>query len=188
MNSLCKWSNVGLLSLAMLVVSSCATAPRTQEQVMSDLKSSNPSVVLNALEDVEDKIPEKPNDLSSIQTLLTDSNAKVRRKAARVLGGMQADVTEKDIKNISALLKSDDPAEVIDGLKSLRGLKAATAVPDITPMLKHPHPNVKRDACRTLAILGDKSVIPAIEPLLESPKASVRKDAQDAIDALRKKS
>jgi len=76
----------------------------------------------------------------------------------------------------------------MDGLISLRGLKAESTVPDILPLLNHKHPNVIRDACRTLAVLGNKDLIPQIEPLLNHPEAAVKKDAQDAIYKLRQKS
>ena len=52
--------------------------------------------------------------LPTIKKLLTDSRVKVRRKAARVLGAVHAEVDQDDVKNICALLKSSDPEEVTD--------------------------------------------------------------------------
>ena len=109
----------------------------------------------------------------------------MRRKAARVLGVVHAEVSETDLKAIFAMLKAQDPQEVIDALKSLRGLKAPGAVAEILPLLKSSNANVMRDACRTLAVLGTKDNIPAIEALLSNPQPAVKKDAQDAIFQLR---
>jgi HEAT repeat protein len=123
-----------------------------------------------------------------IVTFGRNTFSKVRRKAARVLGILHADVDQTDLKNICALLEASDPAEVMDGLKALRGLKASETVPQILPLLKHSNTGVLRDACRTLAVLGNKDVIPSIEPLLKHSHAAVKKDAQDAIFLLQSKS
>ena len=125
--------------------------------------------------------------MPAMKKLLSDSRAPVRRKAARVLGVLHAEVSEADLKAITAMLKASDPQEIIDALKSLRGLKAAQTVPEILPLLKHSTPNVIRDACRTLAVHGTKDNIPAIEPLLNHPVAAVKADAQDAIFKLKNK-
>jgi HEAT repeat protein len=145
--------------------------------------------VTAALQKLEKQYPTSTKAIPAIKKLLADSRPEVRRKSARVLGVLHAEVSETEVKQICGLLKGSQPAEVIDGLKSLRGLKSAnSAIPEILPLLKHQHPNVIRDACRTLAVLGNKDLVPSIEPLLNHPNAAVKKDAQDAIFALRAKS
>ncbi len=119
---------------------------------------------------------------------MTDPRQKVRRKAARVLGVLHADVDEQNMKDICLMLKASDPREQMDALISLRGLKAQSTIPEILPLLKSPAPNVIRDACRTLAVLGNKDLIPSIEPLLTHSDKRVQTDAQDAIYKLKAKS
>jgi HEAT repeat protein len=163
---------------------------KTEDELIAELASANADKVAMAMQQLEKAYPTSTKAHPQIKKLLTDERPKVRRKAARVLGALHAEVSDADIKAICALLKSADPDEAIDGLKALRGLKAPQAVAQITPLLKETgrHANVIRDACRTLAVLGDKSTIPQIEPLLNNPNAAIRKDAQDAIFALKSKS
>ena len=161
--------------------------PKTEDQLIQALGSADAGTVVFALGKLEDLVPASTKSFPKMKGLLTDPRARVRRKAARVLGVLHADVDENNIKAICALLKSSDVGEVTDGLKSLRGLKASQAVPEITPFLKHSNPNLMRDACRTLAVLGNKELIPSIEPLLKHKNPEVQKDAQAAITALRSK-
>ena len=159
----------------------------TQDQYIADLGSPQEKVVIAALQGIEKNFPASVAAQAKIKPLLADSRIAVKRKAARVLGVVGADVSDADLKNIVTLLDSSDKPTIIDGLKSLRGLKAAGTVPKIVPLLKNPDANVKRDACRTLAVLADKSVIPSIEPLLQDKDKGVVKDASDAIAVLKAK-
>lgn len=163
-------------------------ADKTEDQLIAELSGKNEDKVTAAMLQLEKKFPSGTKAIPAIKGLLTDSRSKVRRKAARVLGVLHVDVTDVDLKAITELFKGADPREVMDGLISLRGLKAQSTVPQILPLLKHTTPNVVRDACRTLAVLGGKDVIPSIEPLLTHPDAKVQKDAKDAIFALKAKS
>ena len=131
--------------------------------------------------------PNSAKALPKLKKALTDPRAKVHRKAARVLGVWHAEVSSDNLKAITAMFKASDSREVIDGLISLRGLKAQSTIPEILPLLKSTTPNIVRDACRTLAVLGDKSLIPSIEPLLQDANAGVKKDAADAIFTLKNK-
>jgi HEAT repeat protein len=198
MNTMCNRKIVGALALilisAALPVLGDSPAPPAQpkmdkgeEQVIANLSSPNESKVIDALKDIENKYSKSTNAFPKMRELLADTRENVRRKSARVLGILHADVTEADIQNIAMLLKSPEPRVIIDGLKALRGLKAPSAVPEIVPLLKFPQSNVKRDACRTLAVLANKDVIPQIEPLLNDPEKDVKIDAQAAIDTLQKK-
>src|SRR5205085_1866736 len=144
--------------------------------------------VTEALLKLEKKYPTSTKAFPTIKNLLKDKRQKVRRKAARVLGVLHADVDQENIKDIMALLNGSDPREVMDGLISLRGLKVEGVVPELVPLLKHSHPNVVRDTCRTLAVLGNKDTIPLLEPLLNNPDPKIKQDAQDAIFKLRAKS
>ena len=162
--------------------------PKTEVQLIQALGSKDSATVVFALGKLEDGFPSSTNAFPKMKELLTDPREKVRRKAARVLGVLHAEVDENNIKAIAALLKSSDNGEVTDGLKALRGLKAPQAVPEITPLLKHSNEHLIRDACRTLAVLGNKDLIPSIEPLLKHKDPEVKKDAHNAITALRSKS
>jgi len=162
--------------------------PKTEDQLIAEMDSPSADKVASAMLAIEKEYPTSTKAFPKMKVLLKDNRPKVRRKAARVLGVLHADVDKENLKDIVALTKSADPDEVIDGLKALRGLRAPETVPDIKTCLNSTTPNVIRDACRTLAVLGSKSDIPAIEPLLHHKEASVRKDAQDAIFALQNKS
>jgi HEAT repeat protein len=186
-----KHTRKQIYTLAWLVLLSIpatlATAHRTEDEILKDLREPNSMIVVAALSRLEDDYPNSPKSIAAIKGLLNDSRPRVRRKAARVLGVIAAEVNQNEINLICGLLKSSDPNEVQDGLKSLRGVRATSAVPEILRVLKHKDENVLRDACRTLAVLGNKETIPAIEPLLNHPLPAVRKDAAVAIAALRDK-
>ncbi len=183
---------LGLVGASLLALFATASpllaAPRSEDLLIADLASPNPAKVTGALLQLEKQYPTSTKAFPTIKKLLTDNREKVRRKAARVLGALHADVDPTDIKAIIALLKGTSAEEITDGLKALRGLNAPEAVPEITPFLKHPNTHLIRDACRTLAVLGNKDLIPSIEPLLQHREPAVQKDALDAITALRSKS
>lgn len=174
--------------VAFAVTPAFAAKEKTEDELIADLASPKEDVVASTMLKLEKQFPTSPKTIAAIKKYLGDNRPKVRRKAARVLGVVHADVTSAEIKTICALLKATDPREVMDGLISLRGLKAAEALPEITPLLNDKTPNVVRDACRTIAVLGDKSHIPLIEPLLNHADAKVKKDAADALFALKAKS
>ena len=189
MRIMCKRSFVWALSLALLAVASPVLArEKTEDELIADLASPNESKVTDALLKLEKQYPTSTKAFPKMKELLKDPRQKVRRKAARVMGVLHADVNQENLTDILALTKGSDPREIMDGLISLRGLKAESTVPELVPFLKHSHPNVIRDTCRTLAVLGNKDLIPQIEPLLNHPEAAVKKDAQDAIFKLRQKS
>jgi HEAT repeat protein len=178
-----------MLVLAALAWSLPAMAATlSEDELIAQLSASDEGKVINALQKIEKEYPTGTKAIPAMKKLLSDDRIKVKRKAARVIGVIHADVTKDEIASICTLLKSSDADAVTDGLKALRGLKAPSAVPDLLPVLQNPKPNLVRDACRTLAVLGDKSVIPSIEPLLNSPNKAVVTDAQDAIFALKSKS
>jgi len=188
MKTICKRSFIGMLAVALFALASpVSAAEKTEDQLIADLDSPRAEVVTAAMLKLEKNHPTSTKAFPKLKSLLTDARQPVRRKAARVLGVLHADVNDTDIKAITAMLKAADVQEVMDALKSLRGLKAPQTVPDILPLLKSSTPNVIRDACRTLAVLGNKDTIPSLEALLNHPNAAVKKDAQDAIFALKNK-
>lgn len=156
----------------------------TEDALIADLASAKPKTVISALQDLEKNYPNSPASLPKVKALLADSRPEIRTKAARVLGATHAEVSAEDLNNIAALLTATDKTEVMQGLKSLRGLKAQSVIPKILPLLTNADNNIKRDACRTLAAIADKSVIKDIEPLLKDADKAVVKDAQAAIAAL----
>lgn len=158
-----------------------------EARVLADMASDDPRKVLNALDALEEKPNLGTNVIAAARKLLPDPRPSVRKKAARVLGVIHAQVDQDDIKAICRMLKSYDQAEVDDALRSLRGLSAPETIPEITPFLKDAHKLLVRDACRTLAVLGNKDLIPLIEPLLKHADADVRTDAKSAITALQAK-
>lgn len=162
-------------------------APKTEDQLLTDLDSPKEKVVYAALQDLEKQYPTSAAGLAKIKTLLTDPRPLVHEKAARVLGALHAEVSDSELNSIAAMLDSANKKEVMEGLKALRGLKAQSTVPKIVGLLKNPDANVKRDACRTLAVIADKSVVPSIQPLLTDPDKGVVKDANDAIFTLNAK-
>lgn len=189
MKNVCRSIFAAGLGLSVLATASplFAKPPKTEDQLIQELSSSNPKIVYEALQNLEKEYPTSTKGLPLVKKLVTDPRPTVRIKAARVLGALHADVSETDLRNITALLRAVDPKEKEEGLKALRGLKAQSTVPDILLLLKDGDPFVVRDACRTLAVLGDKSLIPSIEPLLTNPDPKVQKDAQDAIFQLKAK-
>lgn len=188
MNTTGRLSFVWMLILALVALAApLRAAAASEDKLIADLDSSIPTTVTAALQKLEKEYPTSTKAFPKIKQLLSDKREKVRRKAARVLGVLHAEVSTDDLKAITAMLKATDPQEVIDGLKSLRGLKAAGVLPEVLPLLKHSTPNVVRDACRTVAVFGTKENIPALEPLLNHPVAAVKSDAQDAIFQLKAK-
>jgi HEAT repeat protein len=159
---------------------------KSEDELFADLASPKPGVVVRALQNLEKNYPTDVNAQVKIRALLSDQRSPVKRKAARVLGAINADVSDADLKNIATLLTGNKD-EMEDGLKALRGLKAQSTIPQIIPLLQNPDNNIKRDACRTLAVLGDHSLVPTIQPLLNFPDLAVQKDAADAISILKEK-
>jgi HEAT repeat protein len=188
MKKICARSLVGACMLALFTIGApVQAAEKTEDQLIADLDSPRAEVVTAAMLKLEKNHPTSTKAFPKMKALLTDARQPVRRKAARVLGILHADLNDSEVKAITAMLKAPDVQEVMDALKSLRGLKAPQTVPDIVPLLKDKTPNVVRDACRTLAVLGNKDTIPSVEPLLNHPNAAVKKDAQDTIFALKNK-
>jgi len=188
MNTIWQRNLVWVFTLAALALAApLLSAATPEEKLIKDLQSKNASTVTSALQKLEKEYPTSTNAFPAMKQLLTDPRETVRRKAARVLGVLHAEVSDADLKAIAAMLKASAPNEIIDALKALRGLKAAPIVPEIVPLLQHSSPNVIRDACRTLAVLGGKDLIPSIEPLLNHKVPAVKADAQDAIFQLKAK-
>jgi HEAT repeat protein len=192
MSKLYRRSFIGMLILAVFGLTLAplllqARPPKSEDELIADLASPKDNVVISALQNIERSYPTTTKALPAMKKLLADPRDKVKRKDARVLGVIHADVDSTDIENICELLKSSDKRAIMDGLIALRGLKAQSAIPQIIPLLDNPDSNVKRDSMRTLAVLGDSSLIPKIKPFLTYPDLAVQKDAADAIAILKEK-
>ncbi len=185
-NFILKTALALILALAACALPASA-AEKSEAAAIAALSDKNGDKVAAAMQEIEKKFSTSTEGIAKIKSMLGDERVKVRRKAARVIGTLHSDVTEAELKSIAALLKGSTPEEVIDGLKSLRGLKSQPVIPEIKALLSHSTPNVVRDACRTLSEIGGKDLIPAIEPLLNHANAAVKKDAQDAIFKLKNK-
>lgn len=176
-----------LLFAAISFSFSALASKKTEEEWIAQLSSTDEGKVTGALQGLEKEYPDSPTARAKIISMLKDPREKVQRKAARVLGAIHAKVDAKVLAEITPLLKSPNKEAVLDGLKALRGLDAASTVPQILPLLASPDENIKRDACRTLAEIGSPSVISKIEPLLNDPNKKVQEDARAAIDKLKLK-
>jgi HEAT repeat protein len=189
MNFLTKRSFLVALTTVLLALTTSVSAAKekTEDQLIAELASPKEKVVVAAMLKLERQFPTSPRTTAEIKKYLGDNRSAVRRKAARVLGVLHAEVTAAELEKICALLKATDHREVMDGLIALRGLKAKAVLPQITPLLQHETPNVIRDACRTIAVLGNKEHVPLLEPLLNHANAAVKKDANSAIFTLNNK-
>lgn len=192
MNKLSQRSFIGailltLFALTLAPFSLQAKQPKSEDELIADLASPKDGVVADALQKLEKDYPNSPKSVPEIKKLLGDPRPKVARKAARVLGAVNADVSQADLDKICELLKSTDKSTIIDGLKALRGLKSKSVIPQMLPLLKNTDKNVIRDTIRTLAVVGDKSLIPDIKPFMDYPDLAVQKDAADAIGILKEK-
>ncbi len=193
MKNLTKRSFLVALALGVLALTTFTSgaAPKkgmTEDELIAELAGPNDEKVADAMLQLERQFPTSTKAIPTMKKLLTDPRAKVRRKAARVLGVLHAEVNATDIKAVVALLKATEPHEVMDGLIALRGLKATEALPEIVPLLHHTHLLVIGDACRTVGVLGTKDNIKDLEPLLQHADKKVQKEAQDAIYVLKAKS
>ena len=180
------------LSMALLFAAISLSLPafaskKTEEEWIAQLSSTDEGKVTGALQGLEKEYPDSPTARAKIISMLRDPREKVQRKAARVLGAIHAKVDAKVLAEITPLLKSTNKDAVIDGLKALRGLDAASAVPQILPLLSSADENIKRDACRTLAEIAGPSAVSKIEPLLDDPNKKVQEDARAAIEKLKLK-
>jgi hypothetical protein len=183
-----------LLAILALMVNPLPAAPRkTEEQLMQMLQSPDTRNVIDALDRLPKWYPESTNALPVIKGMLERSpNRILQRRAARALGEYHAELGADEIRVISGFLRSQDPNEVMDGLKTLRELKlkkdeAGRVVEAILPLLQDKDDHIVRDSCRTLAVHGNQDTIKSIEPLLKRLRLDVKKDAQDAINRLRAK-
>jgi len=183
----CFIAALALGVLAFTTVSVQAAKQKTEEELIAALASPKEKEVVKTLQLMEEQHPTSAACQAAIKPLLADTRKPVARKAARVLGVMNAPVSEEDLKNIVVFLKSADKSEIIDGLKALRGLKAQRTIPDIVPLLQNKDKNIIRDSIRTLAVLGDKSLVPTIQPFMDFPDLAVQKDAADALAVLKQK-
>jgi len=176
-----------LLFAAISFSFSALASKKTEEEWIAQLSSTDEGKVTGALQGLEKEYPDSPTARAKIISMLKDPREKVQRKAARVLGAIHAKVDAKVLAEITPLLKSANKEAVVDGLKALRGLDAASAVPQILPLLASPDENIKRDACRTLAEIAGPSAVSKIEPLLNDPNKRVQEDARAAIEKLKLK-
>src|ERR1035441_4622320 len=165
---------VPLLFAAISLSLPALASKKTEEELIAQLASTDEGKVTSALQGLEKEYPDSPTARAKVIAMLKDPREKVQRKAARVLGALTAKVDAKVLADITPLLKSTNKDAVVDGLKALRGLEAASTVPQILPLLASPDENIKRDACRTLAEIGSPAVIGKSEPLLADPNKKVQ--------------
>lgn len=172
---------------ALTTLPAQAAKLKTEDELIAELSGADGKKVAEAMLALERQFPTSTRTQGEIKKFLADSREAVRRKAGRVLGALHAEVSEADLKKIVDMLKATSNPEVMDALKSLRGLKAESALPQIVPLLKSADLGVIRDACRTVAMFGSMANVSDLEPLLQHADPKVQKDAQDAISTLKAK-
>ena len=97
MSKLYKRSFIGMLALAVFGLTLAplllqARPPKSEDELIADLASPKDSVVISALQNIERNYPTTTKALPAMKKLLADPRSKVKRKAARVLGVIHADV------------------------------------------------------------------------------------------------
>ena len=175
-------------AVALTTVPAFAAKVKTEDELIADLASPKEAIVVETMLKLEKQFPLSTKWHPAVKKMLTSNQPKIRRKAGRVLGAVHAEVSDADLKNITAMFKAADPQEAMDALKSLRGLKAQSTLPEVVALLKSSNTGIIRDACRTVAELGNKSNVADIEPLLKHADTKVQQDAADAIHKLKAKS
>lgn len=120
MKNMTKRSFIVVLTLGVfaLTITTLLAPPKkviTEDDLIAQLGSAKEKEVINALQEMETLYPTSTKCQDAIKPLLADSRKPVVRKAARVLGILNAPVSEADLKNIAALFKSADKYEIIDG-------------------------------------------------------------------------
>src|SRR6187399_1868098 len=70
-----------------------AAKVKTEDQLIAELSSPKDTVVESAMLHLEKEYPTSTKATTEIKKYLGDHRPKVRRKAARVLGALHADVT-----------------------------------------------------------------------------------------------
>src|SRR3954467_7338739 len=94
-----------IIMLALLALTSSVSAKdKSEDELITELASPKEGTVTDALLQLEKHYPTSTKAVPTMKKLLTDSRVRVRRKAARVLGVLHAEVAPDDIKNICALL------------------------------------------------------------------------------------
>src|ERR1041384_3774814 len=104
MTTMFKLSLVWATLLALFAITAPVQAKdKTEDELMQELASPGANKVTTALQQLEKNYPTSTKAFPTMKKLLTDPRAAVRRKAARVLGVLHADVDSENIKAICAL-------------------------------------------------------------------------------------
>ena len=171
--------------IALFAASTALASKKSEEEWIALLSSTDEGKVTGALQGLEKEYPESLTARAKIISMLKDPREKVQRKAARVLGAINAKVDAKVLADITPLLRSTNKDAVVDGLKALRGLDAASTVPQILPLLSSPDENISATPAARLPRSRTLSVISKIEPLLNDANKKVQEDARTAIAKLK---
>lgn len=137
---------------------------RSVEDNIHDLTSTDPLIIIKALDRLCEAGPSATHAVSLILPLLSDTNWKIRAAAARCFGyiGSQADATVAGL--IDALHDPKAPVRVNAAVAlGVVGKKSAVAVLALTSVLQDSHPSVRVAAGIALN---------TIDPLLSSTSAN----------------
>ncbi len=158
---------------------------KPESELISNLSSPTIGVIENALEGIEKKYPTSTNAHAAVKKLLSDTRPRVRRQAARTLGRLHASVDDVDVASLCQMLKSAELNEVLDGLKSISGVKGFQANPQVIALLSSAQKHVLMQACRTLAEIGFSDAIQPVELLTRHRDEDIREQAQQALTRIR---
>ena len=100
MNTYCRRTWLALLAATSILIARPALAA-SEDSLIKELDSPNADTVAKALLALEKQYPTSTKALPIMKKLLSDNREKVKRKAARVLGSLHADVSSNDIKAFS---------------------------------------------------------------------------------------
>jgi HEAT repeat protein len=128
--------------------------------------------------------------IPSLIRLLKDPNAKVRSRAALILGNMASpDSSDFLLSTTPIVFSAPDSAALPTSAATARKRKqesARTSIPSLIPLLKDLNSEVRRNAAFALGEMGEsaKSTIPQLTPLLKDSNPEVRAVSAEALKRL----
>lgn len=188
-------------------------SPKEITDVLADLHSGDGDRMTHAMQQLANKIPEKPNPelakaLADAATGSTSTMAK--NNAAKALEKWS---TAADVPKLLSALEDKSPAVRVSAIKALTKLKTQEAIvpvskklgdlftrrpavdflkamgpaaePVVVKLLENLDPAVRREAAAVLKVIGTKESIPALEKATEDPDVFAKNNAKDALAAVR---
>jgi hypothetical protein len=154
--------------------------PEARAAIRKLLRDPNPRVrekAADTLKDVRDR-----ESLTDILPLLTDADARTRRRAVQAMGTLGA----KDaVQAVAQHLASDqDDGVRLAAARSLRALKGAEAAEVLVKALRDPNEAVRGEAVAALGEVGAKSAAPQLRAFYDQDPGRYRVRLAVALKAL----